>query len=59
MPLITKAMEDEEESLTRKFAEGGMTVTAEQPADVEAGTKTISAFWDEWASPRAPTPSRH
>ena len=27
MPLITKAMEDEEESLTKKFAEGGMTVT--------------------------------
>lgn len=54
MPLITKAMEDEEEGLTKKFAEGGMTVTAEQAADTEAGTKLISAFWDEWAKSKGP-----
>lgn len=54
MPLITKAMADEEESLTRKFAEGGMTVTVEQAADTEAGTKVISAFWDEWAKSKGP-----
>lgn len=54
MPLITKAMEQEEDTLTKKFAEGGMTVTAETPADVEAGTKTISAFWDDWAKSKGP-----
>ena len=54
MPLITKAMDDEEEGLTRKFAEGGMTVTQEQPADVDAGTKVISAYWDEWAKSKGP-----
>src|SRR5690348_3747345 len=41
MPLITKAMADEEESLSTKFAEGGMTVTQQQPHDLEVGTKTI------------------
>jgi TRAP-type C4-dicarboxylate transport system substrate-binding protein len=54
LPLITKAMEDEEEGLTRKFAEGGMTVTPEQPADVDAGMKLISPFWDEWAKSKGP-----
>jgi TRAP-type C4-dicarboxylate transport system substrate-binding protein len=54
MPLITKAMEDEEDALTKKFADGGMTITNEAPADVEAGTKTISAFWDEWAKTKGP-----
>lgn len=54
MPLITKAMEDEEESLTKKFADGGMTITPEQAADIEAGTKTISAYWDEWAKSKGP-----
>jgi TRAP-type C4-dicarboxylate transport system substrate-binding protein len=54
MPLITKAMEDEEEGLTRKFAEGGMTVTQEQPADIDAGMKVISAYWDEWAKSKGP-----
>ena len=54
MPLITKAMEDEEESLTKKFADGGMTVTSEQPADIDVGMKAISAYWDEWAKTKGP-----
>ena len=54
MPLITKAMEDEEEILTKKFADGGMTVTAEQPADIDVGMKAISAYWDEWAKTKGP-----
>ena len=54
MPLITKAMEDEEESLTKKFADGGMTITAEQPADIDVGMKAISAYWDEWAKTKGP-----
>ena len=59
MPLITKAMEDEEESLTKKFAEGGMTVTTEQPADIEAGTKVdLCLFGMNGPSPRGPTRSR-
>jgi TRAP-type transport system periplasmic protein len=54
MPLITKAMEDEEEDLTRKFADGGMTVTKEDPQDIDVGTKAISAYWDEWAKSQGP-----
>jgi TRAP-type C4-dicarboxylate transport system substrate-binding protein len=54
MPLITKSMEDEEENLTKKFAEGGMTVTQEQPADIDVGMKAISAYWDEWAKSKGP-----
>lgn len=54
MPLITKAMEDEEEVLTAKFAAGGMTVTKEDPADIDVGMKAISAYWDEWAKSKGP-----
>ena len=54
MPLITKAMEDDEESLTKKLADGGMTVTPEQPADIDVGMKAISAYWDEWAKTKGP-----
>jgi TRAP-type C4-dicarboxylate transport system substrate-binding protein len=54
MPLITKAMEDDEESLTQKLAEGGMTVTKEQPGDIDIGMKAISAYWDEWAKSKGP-----
>lgn len=54
MPLITKAMADEEDSLSKKFAEGGMTVTEPQPGDLDVGTKAISAYWDEWAKSKGP-----
>ena len=54
MPLITKAMESEEDDLTRKFADGGMTVTKEDPQDIEAGTKLISPYWEEWAKTQGP-----
>jgi TRAP-type C4-dicarboxylate transport system substrate-binding protein len=54
MPLITKAMESEEDGLTKKFAEGGMIVTKENPQDIEVGMKTISAYWDEWAKSKGP-----
>ena len=54
MPLITKSMEDEEENLTKKFAEGGMTITQEQPGDIDAGMKVISAYWEEWAKSKGP-----
>jgi TRAP-type transport system periplasmic protein len=54
MPLITKAMEDEEENLTKKFADGGMTITKEQPGDIDIGMKAISAYWDEWAKSKGP-----
>ncbi|MGX9432472.1 MULTISPECIES: TRAP transporter substrate-binding protein DctP [Bradyrhizobium] len=54
MPLITKAMADEEDSLSKKFAEGGMTVSQEQPGDLDVGTKAISAYWDEWAKAKGP-----
>lgn len=54
MPLITGAMEGEEESLTKKFADGGMTVTRESRADVEQGMKLVAAYWDEWAKAKGP-----
>lgn len=54
MPLITKAMKDEEEVLTKKFAEGGMTITEEDPKDIDAGTKAISAYWQDWAKSKGP-----
>jgi TRAP-type transport system periplasmic protein len=54
LPLITKAMEDEEEDLTRKFAEGGMTVTKESPEDVEAAVKIVAPYWEEWAKGQGP-----
>jgi TRAP-type transport system periplasmic protein len=54
MPLITQAMKDEEELLTKKFAEGGMTVTEEDPKDVDAGAKVISAYWQDWAKSKGP-----
>jgi TRAP-type C4-dicarboxylate transport system substrate-binding protein len=54
MPLITKAMADDEDDLTRKFADGGMTVTKEDPQDIEAGTKLIAPYWEEWARTQGP-----
>jgi TRAP-type transport system periplasmic protein len=47
-------MEDEEEDLTRKFAEGGMTVTKESPEDVEAAVKIVAPYWEEWAKGQGP-----
>jgi TRAP-type C4-dicarboxylate transport system substrate-binding protein len=54
MPLITSAMQADEEVLTRKFAEGGMTITNATPADLQQGIKVISSYWDEWAKSRGP-----
>ena len=54
MPLITGAMEGEEEGLTKKFAEGGMTITRGSSADVEQGMKLIAPFWDDWAKSKGP-----
>jgi TRAP-type C4-dicarboxylate transport system substrate-binding protein len=54
MPLITKAMEEEEDVLTKKFADAGMTVTKEDAQDTELGMKTISSFWEEWAKSKGP-----
>jgi TRAP-type C4-dicarboxylate transport system substrate-binding protein len=54
MPLITAAMEAEEEVLTRKFADGGMTITKASRADMELGMKTMAPYWDEWAKSKGP-----
>lgn len=54
MPLITKAMKDEEEVLTKKFSEGGMTITEEDPKDIDSGTKAVSAYWQDWAKSKGP-----
>jgi TRAP-type transport system periplasmic protein len=54
MPLITAAMENEEDNLSKKFAEGGMTVTPPTQQDQDEATKIIGPFWDEWAKSRGP-----
>jgi TRAP-type transport system periplasmic protein len=54
MPLISSAMENEEDNLSRKFAEGGMTVTEPSAQDREEAVKIIAAYWDEWAKTRGP-----
>jgi TRAP-type C4-dicarboxylate transport system substrate-binding protein len=54
MPLITSAMENDEDNLTKKFAEGGMTVTEPSQADLDEAAKIIATFWDDWAKSRGP-----
>ena len=54
MPLITAAMENEEDNLSKKFAEGGMTVTQPTAQDQDEAAKIIGPFWDEWAKTRGP-----
>jgi TRAP-type transport system periplasmic protein len=54
MPLITSAMENDEDNLTRKFAEGGMTVTEPSQADLDEAAKIVASFWDDWAKSKGP-----
>jgi len=54
MPLITSAMENDEDNLTKKFAEGGMTVTVPTQADQDEAAKIVASFWDEWAKSKGP-----
>jgi TRAP-type C4-dicarboxylate transport system substrate-binding protein len=54
MPLITSAMENDEDNLTKKFAEGGMTVTEPGQADQDEAAKIIATFWDDWAKSKGP-----
>ena len=54
LPLITKAMATEEDELTKKFAEGGMTITEPTPADISEATKTVSPYWEQWAKSKGP-----
>jgi TRAP-type C4-dicarboxylate transport system substrate-binding protein len=54
MPLITSAMANEEEDLTKKFADSGMIITEGTPQDIEAGMKVISPYWDQWAKSKGP-----
>jgi TRAP-type C4-dicarboxylate transport system substrate-binding protein len=54
LPLITKAMATEEDELTKKFAEGGMTITEPTPEDISEATKTVSPYWEQWAKSKGP-----
>src|SRR5215468_5027993 len=54
MPLITSAMENDEDNLTKKFAEGGMTVTEPNQADLDEAAKVVASFWDDWAKSKGP-----
>lgn len=54
MPVITSAMQAEEEGLTKKFADGGMVITRESKTDLEQGMKIIAPYWDEWAKTKGP-----
>lgn len=54
LPAITAQMANDEDGLSRKFAEGGMTVTNATPADLALAVKTMAPYWDEWAKTRDP-----
>jgi len=54
MPLITSAMENDEDNLTKKFAEGGMTITEASKADQDEAAKIVASFWDDWARTKGP-----
>jgi len=54
LPHITEAMEGEEDGLTKKFAEGGMTMTTPTQADIDEATKVISSYWQQWAKSKGP-----
>ncbi len=54
MTQITAAMEAEEEGLSRRFAEGGMTITREAKPDVDLAIRTVAPYWDEWAKSKGP-----
>jgi len=47
-------MENDEDNLTKKFAEGGMTVTVPTQADQDEAAKIVASFWDEWAKSKGP-----
>ena len=55
MPLISKAMEDEEEALPKVRRGRHDRDKANDLADIEIGMKArSSAYWDEWAKRRGP-----
>ncbi|MBC7655902.1 MAG: TRAP transporter substrate-binding protein DctP [Frankiaceae bacterium] len=54
LPLITSAMQAEEEVLTKKFADGGMVITRESKTDLAEGLKLVAPYWDEWAKTKGP-----
>lgn len=54
LPLITAAMAGEEDQLSTKFAEGGMTITPASAEDAQAAARLAAPFWDEWAKSKGP-----
>ncbi len=54
VPLMTSAMENDEDSLTKKFADGGMTITEANQADQDEAAKVVASFWDDWAKSKGP-----
>lgn len=53
-PWITATMREDEQELTRKLAEAGITVTAAKPEDVQDAQKAMAPYWDEWAKAHGP-----
>lgn len=54
LPLMTAQMQGEEEGLSKKFAEGGMTINNASSADATQAAALIAPYWDEWAKTRGP-----
>ena len=52
--MMTSAMENDEDNLTKKFAEGGMTITQPSQADQDEAAKVVASFWNDWAKSRGP-----
>ena len=53
-PQTTRNLFAEEDTLSKTFAEGGMTITEAQKADVDRATDLLRPYWDQWAQQQGP-----
>lgn len=51
----TNTLRDDESSVTKKMAAGGMIVTAAKQSDIKEGVKRLKSYWDQWAEQQGPT----
>ena len=50
--LITAAMAEEDDDLTRKLAAGGMVITEPSAADLAEAERRIAPYWTQWGQQR-------
>jgi len=51
----TDTLRNDESSVTKKMAAGGMVVTAAKQSDIEEGVKQLQDYWNQWAEQQGPT----